>query len=497
MNRYRDAFETLAERGSPLGAQALLERIKGTSTTSTAVPAPAPAPRHRLSGPVVAVAVFAVVLLAGVPLLLLRPSGTGTEMVDPTDTVWREFPEDVMGFAAGPGGFIGHAYHSGSSQIVFSSDGVTWTPVEFPREPDYEPPPMAGPQLRMAVANETLWLGIGPENEVTWTSTNGRDWSLVEVPEELATRFRDVAAGGEVFLATISDPFDELPPTLWRLGAEQWERNTPVGFPEASDLEDGHLEIAGGGAGFVAVLSKPDGSFATWASDDGSVWTPGVPVEAPEPNPGQRGASTWVIDMPGGWMALNFAFTDGATMIHVRTSTDGLQWQLQPDPPFSYRSESFFEVDGALTGIDGQAAWLTRDGATWERLRTFDPPVMWALATTVDGQTVVLYESEETANESPDTTIVMGTPFEEPKPDPAGTALQDEILADGVDTRAEYETAVAAMVACMEDRGAIVDEWSIDPNEDVSTEYSGADADTAFWFCHRSYVDRLAAALMR
>jgi len=486
MSHYRDAFETLAERGSPRGAQALLDRMEG----STPVLVPLRAHR-RLRGPAAAFAAFVLVLLAGGTLFLLRPGGAANETVDAADIVWREFPEGVMGFAAGPGGFIGEDRRSGSLQIVFSSDGVTWTPVEFPREAGYQPPSMAGPPLRMVVANETRWLGIGPEIEVTWTSTNGRDWSLVEVPDELMTRFRDVTAGGEMFLATISDPFDEQPPTLWRLREGSWERLTPAGLPEGE-----FLFLEGNDTGFVAYAQGDDGSFSTWASEDGSAWTPGTTVVV-DPVADEGTVSTSIVAMRDDWVALSTSYRDDVPMRHVRTSTDGLHWQLQPDPPFSEREMSFYvQAGGSVIAVVGNAAWSTEDGASWKRLHTFDSHAMWAMAATVDGRTVVLYEPEKVASENSVTTIVMASPVDEP--DPAGTTLQDEILADGTVTRAEYESAVAAMVACMEERGVTGIEWKVAEDGGLMIGYESiGDADAVHSFCDYSYRSGLVEAFSR
>ncbi|HAX81657.1 MAG TPA: hypothetical protein DCY40_03690 [Actinobacteria bacterium] len=114
------------------------------------------------------------------------------------------------------------------------------------------------------------------------------------------------------------------------------------------------------------------------------------------------------------------------------------------------------------------------------------------------------------SGESPSTTVsvdatdeVVTTTMPVPSElEPAGVALQDEIVADGVVSREERERAVAAMAECMTSHGVTGVTWSVTWSDEgdwfQEMEWDSPTADAHLLteaLCYYSYLDRVDSAL--
>lgn len=425
---------------------------------------------------------FAAVLVAGVAVLVLGiGTGDGSQYNAPTssplEVSFEEIDPNLFRVRAEKWGVLG--LDGESARIVFSHNGVDWEPTDIVG--------FFGVPVDDAATAER-WFLRGSDESTMWTSQDGRMWTEIDIPPSLASVLGPMAADSQTVLASISDPFNETPPTLGRLGENlEWQSITPMGLP-ADDLFN--LVGRGNGIGFVAITTDT-ASFATWTSNDGTSWIGGPVVVIDEPD--ARSVNTFVAESADGWIALSNTYGDsGRSGTFVHTSQDGREWIEQPSPPFLGSStREVLRADGAMIVSTGQAVWLTRDGATWVLVRTFDGPVNVWDATVVDDRIVVFW-APRSIDSTTETTIAIPPTT----PDPAGTALQDEILADGTVSRDEFESAVAAMVGCMEARGVEVLDWSVDPDGSYGFTIGGEAADTEN-FCRYSYLDRITEELAR
>jgi len=473
MSRYDDTFEALAQRGTPVGEHELFNSIQAELAGSPTVRATSQRPRRVTSGPMVALAAFVVVLLAGAVFVALGFGGGDDTVASQSEFRFVELDQDLARVQGARGGFVAFDFSDG--QVVFSADGENWEPTDIPDFMGF---------FRDVVATEERWFLAGPETDVMWTSPDGLHWSEIDVPDALSEVFQTMVADSRTVLARTQDPFNEYPPALWKLDEDlQWQPQTPTGLPE-----NDRLTIAGSqdGLGFVAAATDATG-FTTWFSDDGSSWTQGTRVVINNGD-GEEQVGTFVVDTANGWMALTTTYTtEGTSSVYVHTSHDGRQGTEQPVPPFDDSPRKVLSSDGATIVAARSAVWLTRDGETWQNIHTFATPVTVRGATLVDDQIVILWRPTN-SDAATETTIAL-PPVE---PDPAGADLQDEILADGVVTRDEFESAVAGMVECMEKRGVEVLDWSVDADGGYGLTTSGEDADN---FCWYSYLDRITNEL--
>lgn len=425
---------------------------------------------------------FAVALLVGVAVLAIDiGSGDGSRTTastaSPREVSFEELNADLFRVRAEEWGVL--ALDGGSSRIVFSHDGVDWEPTDLAG--------FVGMRIDEAVTAER-WILRGSDESTMWTSQDGRMWTEIGVPPSLASVLGRMAADNQTVLASISDPFNEMPPTLGRLGENlEWQSITPTGLPADDQFS---LVGRGSGVGFVAITTDT-ASFTTWTSDDGTSWIGGPAVMIDEPD--ARSVIPFLAESIDGWIALSNIYGDsGRSNTFVHTSQDGREWTKQSSPPFlGSPTLEVLGADGAMIVSTGRAVWLTRDGATWDVVRTFDRPVnVWG-ATVVDGQVVVFW-TPRSIDSTTETTILIPPVT----PDPAGTTLQDQILTDGTVSRDEFESAVAAMVGCMEARGVEVLDWSVDPDGSYGYTIGGEAGDTEN-FCRYSYLDRIAEELAR
>ena len=159
MSRYHDAFEDLAERGHPVGSEALTGELFVDGKSGEFVPPQS----SRRFGPLVAVAAATAVLVGGFVLL---PGNGGGEAASPDSIEWVEVAaRDVV---AGPGGFI--LTHVDLDVLVFTSAGELFQPLEF---------------YGTVAATDDRWLVVGfrPEDG-SWTSTDGVNWTRVLAPRD-------------------------------------------------------------------------------------------------------------------------------------------------------------------------------------------------------------------------------------------------------------------------------------------------------------------------
>lgn len=94
-------------------------------------------------------------------------------------------------------------------------------------------------------------------------------------------------------------------------------------------------------------------------------------------------------------------------------------------------------------------------------------------------------------NESPSTETTLLPIVPESDLDPGGLASHRRINADGVVTDDEFREAVRGMVACMESRGVLVEEWEVRAAGEWSLGYQSNDeelSDSVYNVCYQSYV---------
>jgi hypothetical protein len=235
----------------------------------------------------------------------------------------------------------------GRPSIWFSDDGSSWTRAEVATLDE----PNQGASVSDLVAlGDTLvaigsWSGAPPAPPVgwaTWTSTDGgATWSeLRDGPDPMP--LRAVVAGGPGLVGAGWSFPGALPVESWLAVTSDgftWERLT-ITFPDA----DIHAMAALGdrfvAAGTVIAADGGQDAAAWYSDDDGASWT--------------------LADVPGG---------------------DDFMDTIVAMVPF----------DGGLVAIGGgrSVAWVTADGATWQRFVLADGHVALGLAA-VDGGLVAV-----------------------------------------------------------------------------------------------------------
>jgi hypothetical protein len=140
--------------------------------------------------------------------------------------------------------------------------------------------------------------------------------------------------------------------------------------------------------------------------------------------------------------------------------------------------------------------WLApgadRDALAQRARQTFVDAVGVGTRDEGDIEAGIVAPGATTANgESAVTTIAVPTQLE-----PTGTALQNEILADGQVSRDEFVRAVSRMAACMTENGLTGVTWSVDADGGGwSNSYISPAGDAAEQaiesLCYYSYVDRV------
>jgi hypothetical protein len=176
--------------------------------------------------------------------------------------------ESMVDIATGQSGYVAVGY-AGSSQsdeprlgsIWYSSDLASWERTEFATGAD-DPDGLRG----VAYGNgRYVTVGAG-----VWTSTNGRDWNEVSVPE--VERLNTVRHTDVGFVAVGVGP-DESVVVLSSPDGEVWTQSTEERLPagdvvltDVTDIGDRLLAV-----GFGATASGEQG-LVVWESTDGLSW---------------------------------------------------------------------------------------------------------------------------------------------------------------------------------------------------------------------------------
>lgn len=478
MSNYKDAFEAMATRGTPVGATSLLERTREDLSGVTRLVEPSKPPRF--SGLAVAAAVFVVVIaVGGLFAFLSRQTDEIAGDVDAFGIEWLEGPFAglVGGPTSGPGGFVKPPFGPDNGSIEFSSDGQTWTPVWLTGWSRQS-------WARILVASDTLWMVAAEDGSSIgdpWLSPDGQAWTQVEWGPEMTGIVADVVTSGDGFLATTDDAFG--------VGLQYWWSSDGVEWAEVENVDfggPGRYRLWGTSGGILAVPDQAgtEATLVVQRSIDGSSWVDGemsLPAEV------AASAFRWhlsaVAYFGDQWIAVAELDRTGVDpVVVVWTSPDGVTWASSGTVDFGLESGmaatslrvaaigdvvavSFDKVpvaegDDGLRRAGGYSdapgeIWVSDDARSWTKALEIGSRLMGLAGTiTGDGRAVGLWMGfpQSTQNEEPvvATTGIVPPPQEI---DPAGIALQDRILADGEVTQDEYIEAMEGWKRCMEERG--------------------------------------------
>jgi hypothetical protein len=520
MNRYQDTFASLADRGDVAGATVVLDRVRHQLDGSHTI-ASRSRKQRRLTGPVLAAGVFLVMLAVVGAGWVLRVAGNETG--DATGTTWvtagaSTDNERFFAVAGGSGGFVADTLRP---VISFSTDGVTWEDVDL-----YETTGAWTPERLLSGTDGWTLIGLDIDNRaMILTSPDGREWTKGAFPDALSRSLASVAVSSGSYLGWTAAPFaDSTAELWWSADAATWERVDTAVFGDALPEN-----IVGHDRGYVAWNRDlaPDGTapYPIYTSDDGVTWR-GTQLDI---DPDLAAVVTsWELDLAqtigNRWIILGVGHGPGIEPTTlVWTSDDGVSWQWQPTPAFDVEDGLANQVgwllpaDGQLIAVvsdadlvegedgvraaywdEGSAqAWATSDGVTWIAGQRFEPSVRKAAVAIVAGRAIGWWEPGDRPQFASVPVTTVTTPPESDL-DPAGIALQDEILADGEVTRAEFEFAVAAMAQCLTNHGLEDVTWSVDDDGGFSFGHRSEDDEAESLidnYCEASYIDRLSAAL--
>lgn len=522
--KYEEKFEMMANRGQPIGPIALLDRVQAPPAAAHT------AQGRRFRGLAVAMATFVVVLVGG---LLLGWFRAPLEFIggDDSSIEWIEMTEPAF-VVAGPGGLIRITYRAESNGpiIEFSDDARSWAPTEglsFDTRMG----------VREVVATSTTWLLVASDNTTmaARASSDGITWFDVVFPDALNDAFESIAGSPGGFMATAYDVFGVGSTVWWSADGINWAEATDT-FP--GDPQAGRLLSSEGGIVWRSY-DRPDQSspVTLFMTTDGTNWIEmRIPSSSSSSGVGSE-IDLQLIEYVGNqWIAFGQVYrVDADPELVVWTSPDGIGWTSQVHPPFGKEPGHAVEVSlGWLVGRNslvsgslllapwtipvsggvgetrrenGSATgtgelWMTSDGRTWHRELNISGMIdSYAATVTDDGSLAGLWarvpESDPVADAPDDTSASVATTIQfQPSPqdlDPAGQALQDAILADGVVTREEFEQAAEGWKTCMQEfgfpdadyeihaSGGWSRGWSTDP-------YEGESEDA---LCDANYVTRV------
>lgn len=519
MSRYEDAFETLATRGIPAGATALLERID--SEAATPAPLAAQQPTRRWSGPILAAAAFALILGVGLTWnLFLAPGGDIADLPG-TDIEWIEVAGDGLleSVTAGPGGFLRVPFfiHPEGPSLEFSSDASTWSDVELEGN--------IRSAVRQIATTKERWLVVLDDNDDTraWTSPDGTSWNPVTWPEGMEGTVEQVAGSDAGFAATTSDPFGSGPGYWLSVDGQTWARADQLA---PGDPLQAHLRSTGGRLVWRPQEDERRSSGAFFHSADGRTWIEGA-IELP---PGlSDGPNRWNIAMlehvNGLWIALGEVNRLGADpVLYSWISRDGTTFEPRGIPEFgsvpdrAVNTNRFSQsVIGewvvvapslvpVIEGPDGigQAAgasistgeiWATRDGSAWIRTLRTDGEILTIGGGKAGDALVGFWIRLPSSNGDQPVVTTTGIVVEPQELDPAGLELQRQILADDEVTMEELIQALDGWKACMEARGVEHVSYEVDRQGIAGMAYgsptptAGEAEDAA---CSASYLNKVA-----
>ena len=203
MNDHEQAFGNLATRGQERGAERLLTDVQ--AELSGAVPL-SRTQKPRLGGPLLAAAVFLVIVaVGGVTLWSTRTTGRDPVTVDSFGVEWLTMvsPADspYLFVTAGPTGFARVSFVGDGMAIEFSEEGQEWALGEMP----------ADRWLSSLDATNDLWLvtsnAEGPM--LAWVSADGQVWTDVSWPPGKEGTMVRATASGPGVVATSRDVFGD------------------------------------------------------------------------------------------------------------------------------------------------------------------------------------------------------------------------------------------------------------------------------------------------
>ncbi len=488
------AFETLATRGNPVGATALLARVEDTMADVGHLVEP---PRRRMSGLVVAAAVFGAVVAFGGLWALVARQGDDVA-VDEFGVEWIELSDQTGmrgALTAGPGGFVYPLFGAARSTLEFSTNGRDWIEVELPGLDGLA-------FVQSAGATNDTWVVMAEQDDAvkTWVSSDGQTWSPVVWPDRISETVSRVVASGEGLLAVSRDVFGEGTTLWWSVDGTAWAE---IDSTLPGDVDDAVLLGTAAGIVWIPRDTNEGSSQQIFHSVDGVSWVEGIvelPAEMRESPTRLRLATVeYVSDQ---WIALGEVDRTGAEpAIYAWTSANGIEWTAQGIPEFglvpnravslAWRQSAVIgdvyvvapstvpiteRDDGIVTANGGVFStgelWATDDGMSWTRVfKTRDEIVAITGSITGSGQPLGIWIRQPRPIEEQTVVETTALPVPSMDLDQFGLDLQDEILADGVVTEEEFRRALEGWKTCMEERGVTGVLFEINPRGGHSREY--------------------------
>lgn len=516
MSSYTDAFETLADRGTPMGATALLDRVN-TSLTEPSIPI-AQKKTKTVGGLAVATVAFLAVIAIGAMWVLLRGSApvVGNDGIE-----WFAAPNAASSpsVTRGPGGFLlwtngilGGDGRNGNTVFEFSTDARSWT--------DVTPSRSMGHMVRSVEASADHWLLLLDDGSAL-VSEDAQSWVEIRWPDDLEPFIDQVVGSGTGFFAVGIDPFGEGT-TLWRSpDGTTWSKQDaelPGAVAEAT-LEGTEAGLAW--YGYRATGSQQE----IYHTTDGSSWLQGTITLPPDY---AATASGWLVGpvtvADSTWFAFGEVFTTGEVGTHllVWTSPDGVTWQYRGSPEFASvpdhsvgiatsavlgdrlvvepRISSGGEIRNGDVNLGGDITptgrlWTTADGSNWTLGLQFDQPIESISGGDTDsGRLVGVYVPAPTRTTSDGTVTTTNAALDPGDLDQDGLALQEEIISDGRVTEEEFIQALQGWKSCMEGLEVTMVAFERDPDGTYSFSYSSApsgDGNTEDNFCTVSYIEQV------
>ena len=434
MSRYHDAFEDLAERGHPVGSEALTGELFVEGQSGELAPVQTP----RRFGPLVAAAAAAAVIVGG--FVLLPGNGAG-EVAAPESIEWIEIAaRDVV---SGPGGFVLTPLEH--DELIFSPDGIFFRPLGF---------------TGSVAATQNRWLVVGFQpDEGSWTSTDGVNWSQIDAPPTADDFRTGLVAGGGGFL------IEDWPETTmwWSEDGSQWTETDPI----RSEVGE-PLTVVGGDPGFIAFDTngdrREDGLHGLLMSSDGVTWSQ-VDIAV--------GATNLVLDAAYAaerWWIL--AVDPSPTPDTIWSSDDGVSWD-QVELPWPTHEigptrlvsteHSLLVVLGDLPEGRSEGVWATTDGISWAEVLTPDTYPggvavsrdgsigLWAsLLEVLEGESVEQVETTESERESADPALISD-----------GLSAQFDLLPNGFVTYDALDFVAAEFEQCLDAYSVPFDQMSL------------------------------------
>jgi hypothetical protein len=204
--------------------------------------------------------------------------------------------------------------------------------------------------VRDIVVTDTGLLAVGSyglplgQDAAVWTSSDGRQWGLVDDPALAAPDDQEAFAArvvdDRVVVVGITNEFDDIDGAVWLFEGGTWSRVSPESFAEPEHQV--MLDVGGGGGDLPLVivgcedpLYRCDTQLATnadalvWTSEDGTSWT-AVAEAGRMAGPGDQ-VMRALVTYQGALVAVgsiggSIGDIDGG----VWTSTDGVVWVAEP-----------------------------------------------------------------------------------------------------------------------------------------------------------------------